>query len=337
MGSRPASSFSLDVCVQTPTRSTVLHDTSTQLALTEFFIECFFSIDPFDRQGSSSAQGDIGSASPPPLPDIATTCSLSSSSLYRDGHVRTLAPRVLLHPPPGLEQYALQPGLEGQAHLSSSHEIPVKAAPVRPLLHTSTSVPSLQPHVCTIHLGTHPVRSATTGKRSAGTGPFPKPRALVLPLVHFGQSKHDGHGYIDTADSDLMHHQFRLSILQWNPGPARRNPTIIVFAACGKFHAFILQEASDHVPHISEQFLVCTGNTDLAILLNKDTFESDPVVLTYKVDSTSKGTWRMVLLIVRGLLRRPSPTVIFAQYTFAMSWLRNVTLPLSSSSASMDI
>ena len=68
-------------------------------------------------------------------------------------------------------------------------------------------------------------------------------------------------------------------------------------------------------PHISEQFLVCTGNTDLAILLNKDTFEPDPIVLTFKVDSTSKGTWSMVLLIVRGLLRRPSlsgsPTVTF--------------------------
>ena len=58
-----------------------------------------------------------------------------------------------------------------------------------------------------------------------------------------------------------------------------------------------------------------TGNTDLAILLNKDTFEPDPIVLTFKADSTSKGTWGMVLLIVRGLLRRPSlsgsPTVTF--------------------------
>ena len=49
-----------------------------------------------------------------------------------------------------------------------------------------------------------------------------------------------------------------------------------------------------------------TDNTDLAILLNKDTF--DPIVNTFKVDSTSKGTWGMVLLIVRGLVRRPSLT-----------------------------
>ena len=100
MGSRPASSFSLDVFVQTPTRRTVLHDTSTQLPLTEFFIGCIFSNDPFDRQRSSSAEGDIGSVSLPPLPDIAATCTLSSSSLDSDDHVRTLAPRVLLQPPP---------------------------------------------------------------------------------------------------------------------------------------------------------------------------------------------------------------------------------------------
>ena len=170
-------------------------------------------------------------------------------------------------------------------------------------------------------MGTHPVRSATTGKRSASTalagthnpvdadprawtGLFPKPRALLLPMIKFGQSKPDGLGYIDTVDSDLMHHQYRLSVLLWNPGPARRNPTHIIAAACGSFHAVILQEASDHVSHISDQFIAHTGNT-----------EPDPIVLTYKVDFTSKGTWSMVLLIVRGLLRRPSlsgsPTITF--------------------------
>ena len=48
---------------------------------------------------------------------------------------------------------------------------------------------------------------------------------------------------------------------------------------------------------------------------DKDTFEPDPFVLTFKADSTSKSTWGMVLLIVRALLRRPSlsgtPTVTF--------------------------
>ena len=164
--------------------------------------------------------------------------------------------------------------------------------------------------------------------------------ALVLPMVKFGQLKSDRLGHIDTVDSDLMHHQFRLSLLQWNPEPARRNPTNIVSAACGKFHAVILQEASDHVPHISDQFRAYTDNTDLAILLNKDTFEPDPIVLTFKADSTSKGTWCMVLLIVRGLLRRPSlwfaDCYLFAQYTFTTSWLRNVMHPLGFFSSFMQ-
>ena len=194
---------------------------------------------------------------------------------------------------------------------------------MRPRLLSAISVTPPQPHVSTTQVGTHPVRSATTGKRSAsialagthnlsdtdpraGTGPFPKPRALVLPLVHFGQSKPEGHSGIATADSDLMHHQFRLSLLQWNPGPARRNPSNIVSAACGRFHAVILQEASDHVPHISDYFRAYTDNMDLAVLLNKDTFEPDPTVLTFKADSTSKNTWGIVLLIVRALLHRPS-------------------------------
>ena len=123
----------------------------------------------------------------------------------------------------------------------------LQLAPLRPRLRSGQSRPH-KPPACTIHVGTHHARSATAGKRSAGaalagthnladtdpragTGLFPKPRALVLPLVHFGQSKSDGIGHIDTADSDLMHHQFRLSLLQWNPGQARRNPTNIVSAA----------------------------------------------------------------------------------------------------------
>ena len=98
-------------------------------------------------------------------------------------------------------------------------------------------------------------------------------------------------------------------------GPARRNPTQNIAATCGRFHTIILQEASDHVPHITDQFIAYTGNTDLAILLNKDIFEPNPAVLAFYEASTSKDTWRMVILIVRGLLRRSSlsgtPTATF--------------------------
>ena len=60
-------------------------------------------------------------------------------------------------------------------------------------------------------------------------------------------------------------------------------------------------------------FLRTLTTRTLAILLNKDTFEPDPFVISLKVESTSKNTWGMVLLIVRAMLRRPSlsgsPTV----------------------------
>ena len=293
MGSRSASSYSVDMLVQTPVRSAVLHDVVTPLPLTEFCIGCIYSNSPLVRQ-------NFVCQSPPPM---------------QGSH-------ALLQPPPGLEQPAPPPERAAYSHLLTTHGAP------------ANSFPSHAQHspVSTTLVGTHPVRTATSAKRSASTalagthnpvssdprtriGPFRKPRALVLPMVNFGQPKSDRLGHIDTVDSDLMHHQYPLSLLQWNPGPARRNPTNIVTAAGGKFHAVILQEASDHVPHISDQFRAYTENMDLAILLNKDTFEFDTIVLTFKADSTSKGTCGMVLLIVRGLLRRPSlsgsPTVTF--------------------------
>ena len=288
MGSRSASSFSVDTSVQITTHSAVLIDAATQLDLTEFFIGWIYSDQPFDRRHPFCQ-------SPPSI---------------LGAHVAPL-------PPPGLEQPVPPPVIATQpqslTNVSSSH------------------CPTLQPTASTTHVGTHPARPAGA-KRSASTayagthnsnGPcprtevtsFPKPNAVVLPMLNFGHSKTCGPSPIATADSDIMHHQFRLSLLQWNPGPARRNPTNIVSAACGKFHGVILQEASDHVPHISAYFLAYTDNTDLAILLNKDTFEPDPFVTSFRVDSTSKNTWGMVLLIVRAMLRRPSlsgsPTVTF--------------------------
>ena len=135
--------------------------------------------------------------------------------------------------------------------------------------------------------GTHLVNSADA---RAGRGPFPKPPA---------------HGYLHNAYNDLMHHQYRLSVLQWNPGPARKNPAKIVAATCGRFHTAILQEANDHVPHVSDQFIAYTGDTDLAILLNRDTFEPNAAVFAFHEASTSKDTWGMEVLVVR-LGRRPS-------------------------------
>ena len=309
--SRPASSFSVDTSMQTSTHSVVQLDAATQLDLTEFLIGCIYSNSPSDRKNPVRQ-------SPPSV---------------QDSH-------VLPPPPPGLEQPVPPPELATYSHLLTNV--------------SSSSCPTQQSPVSTTHVGTYPGRTASSAKRSASTalagthnssgsylrtdaGLFPKPKAVILPMVNFGQPKSNGPGPIATADSDLMHHQFRLSLLQWNPGPARRNPTNIVSAACGRFHAVILQEASDHVSHISDYFRAYTDNTDLAILLNKDTFEPDPIVLTFKADSTSKNTWGMVLLIVRALL------VVhlflahlqshFALYISTMLWPRNVMHPLSFSNS----
>ena len=122
----PVPSILLDAAVQTPSHSVASHDASTQLPLTEFFIGCIFSHDPSDRQASPSAHG---SASPPQPAVIATLCSPSSASHAGDGHEHTTAPRVLPQPPPGLQKYARQ---------CASHGIPLKAAPVRPRLCTSS-------------------------------------------------------------------------------------------------------------------------------------------------------------------------------------------------------
>ena len=95
----------------------------------------------------------------------------------------------------------------------------------------------------------------------AGGCPFPKPRALVLSVVKIGKAKPDGLRRIDTADSDLIHHQYRLSVLQWNTGPPRRNPSGVGKPADWENHrSFILllqplgrwEERRRQESHVSE-------------------------------------------------------------------------------------
>ena len=131
-------------------------------------------------------------------------------------------------------------------------------------------------------------------------------------MVSFRQPKSDRLGHIATVDSDLMHHQFGLSFLQWNRGLARRNPSNIVSAVFSKFHAAILGKPVIMFRTSPDKFRVCTDNMDLAIFLNKDTFEPDPVIQGRLHEDKNLC---MVLIIVRGLLRRSSlsgsPTVTF--------------------------
>ena len=162
MGSRSASSFSVDTSVQISAHSVVQLDAATQLDLTEFLIGWIYSDRPLDRRHPFCQ-------SPPSI---------------LGAHVAPL-------PPPGLEQPTPPPVIATQpqslTNISSSH------------------CPTLQITASTTHVGTHPVRPAGA-KRSASTAhagnhnsngpcprtevtPFPKPNAVVLPMLNFGHSK----------------------------------------------------------------------------------------------------------------------------------------------------
>ena len=103
----------------------------------------------------------------------------------------------------------------------------------------------------------------------------------------------------------MLHAQYRLSLLQWNAGAARRQPTPLVTAMCGAFNAVLLPEAADHVPHVSDQFSTYTDGNNLAILLNKETFLPNADKYPIAEESTSKNTWGLTALVVRRHLRRP--------------------------------
>ena len=142
--------------------------------LTELFRGCVYSKNPLDR-AVPRTPGDASSASLPQPTDIATIYSPSSTSSTSDRRVCTTAPRVRLNASPPLS------GLEDQAPLSSSRGIPVEAAPVLPRWQTSTSAPSLQPHVGTTQVGTYADRSSATLQkeckyRPSGNPPCHRPR-----------------------------------------------------------------------------------------------------------------------------------------------------------------
>ena len=72
----------------------------------------------------------------------------------------------------------------------------------------------------------------------------------------------------------------------------------------GAFNAVLLQEAHDHVPHISDQFNTYSDEGGLAILLNKDTFLPDAI----KNPITEESTSRTVGSYSFGRLRSPTQT-----------------------------
>ena len=239
MGSRSASSFSVDVFVQTPVRSNVLHDAATQLPLTEFFIGCIYSNDPLDRQ-------NFVCQSPP----------------------SAQGPRALLQQPPGLEQPAPPLEFAAYSHLLTTHGASTDSfSPV--MLSSRLSVPPMWEH--TLH-------AQLPAPKEVLVPPLREPTILLVLILEqetgpfpIGFSHGQILGNPSLTGLVTLTQLTAISCIINSASPffsgiqaRRRNPTNIVSAACGKFHAVILQEASDHVPHISDQFRAYTDNTDLA-------------------------------------------------------------------------
>ena len=157
----------------------------------------------------------------------------------------------------------------------------------------------------------HP-HSAIGADQRAGRGPCPKLRPVVLPTVRLGLPKSVGHGHLHNADSDLMHHQYRFSILQWNPGPASR---------------------SQRSPSPRHGPIHCVhGQYGLRHLAQQDTFEPNAGVFAFQEaadtwSTVARGTWTLATLFFFPAL----PQLRSALSTSTMLWPRTVMLPLTFS------
>ena len=210
--------------------------------------------------------------SSPPL-----ICTLTRSSLDCDDLVRTLAPRALLQPPPRLEQYAPPAGLAVDAHLCTPHGIPVTAAPLRPGLrsanfsHAPTApllVPSMWDHTILVQ----PLQA-----REVPVPPWWERTILLIQMLVQGLFLFLNRVPSFFLWSTLVTPNLKGTVVLIQPTAIsciinsvslsfsgiqgrRARTTNILAAACGKFHAVFRQEASDHVPHISDQFIFAVAH-----------------------------------------------------------------------------
>ena len=81
-----------------------------------------------------------------------------------------------------------------------------------------------------------PTQNTPTMVCYTGFETFPKPPPRVIPFTTFGKSKPCFEGAMTDDVSDLLHAEYKLSLLQWNAGAARRQPTRLVPAMCGAFN-----------------------------------------------------------------------------------------------------
>ena len=169
------------------------------------------------------------------------------------------------------------PGLEVQARLGLLSPRQARRPP-------PTLTPSLQPQVSTTQVGTHTALISYAQKeckyRPGGNPPCHRCRSMrwSWPIPE-APACCRAHGKIRTAQTCRTRppsqcrqrsHASSISSLfsAMESRSSTQEPHSDHSSDLWMFHAVILQEASDHVPHVSDQFIAYTGTTDLAILLN---------------------------------------------------------------------
>ena len=215
-----------------------------------------------------------------------------------------------------------------------------------------------QSHLSTTQVGTHPVRTATSAKRSASTalagthnpsgsnlrtdtGLFPKPRAVVLPMVSFGQPKSNKLAPLPqlTAISCTINSDFpsfggiqarRAEIL-----PTSSLPPVVGFMQLSFRKPVTMSRTSpinSGCTPTTWTLLSCSTRTLLSQTLQSSHSRPTP-------RAKVRGAWYYSSFEVccAARLFLDHPPLLSAWYTSTMSWLINVMHPLSSSSAFMDI
>ena len=149
-------------------------------------------------------------------------------------------------------------------------------------------------------------------------------------MVKFVQSESDGFGHIETADSDLMHHQYRLSVLRWNPGPARRNPTNIIWPPVESSMQLFFKK-----PVIMSRTYLISSLHTMATRTSPSCSTRTPSSPTLWFSPSRKtpqakvrGVWSYSSFeaCCDALHFLEQRRLHFALYTSTMSWPRNVTL-----------
>ena len=98
----------------------------------------------------------------------------------------------------------------------------------------------------------------------------------------------------------------------------------------GGFMRSILQEASDHVPQVSDQFIAYTGDTDLAILLNRDTSPTlQSLLFTRLRQARTRGAWQFLWFedCCEALPFLAPPPSRFVLCTFTVLWSKKRDAP----------